>query len=111
MNQKVKHALFHVPREVPGRDVQRLVHLILSIGARASGGPEKSPCIVYTVKKVEKVEKEKKHNTAKAKDVLHLPDAFREFQRLREALVSRGPVGPGPHDPLAIHRMINDKFC
>ena len=31
------------------RGVQRPLHPILSIGARASGGPEKGPCIVKKI--------------------------------------------------------------
>ena len=38
------------------RGVQRPVHPILSIGARASGGPKKGPCIVWTIFFFEKLQ-------------------------------------------------------
>ena len=46
---KARSASTDVGGMLETRGVQRPVHPILSIGARASGGPEKGPCIVKKI--------------------------------------------------------------
>ena len=84
------------------RGVQRPVHPILSIGARAPRGAREGP--LYSVKqyfffgkiKIKEWEVQRKHNTQQAKDVLFLLVSQGEFQGLKSPMLlwEAGPQGP-----------------